>query len=1481
MQKKLSEIFKRYKPDEDVLVRILEDASDISVRADRDLKLAEVRAFFPYLVKKADIYRIEDGIKTSYELSHVKILPRYAAELFDEDYLGEVFCEAKRVGIVTNGFFNDYSADIDGDLITIKLPFVAGGIDLLEEAETNQVLSNIIKSEFSLDYKINIVQREDYADYNPLASMEEEIVRMASDAYNNMAIYSETESKDEDVRIVPELNLDRVTTLNPDKSAFEIISENIVRSGFMKFDISSPMYISGEEMSINPHEIFPIREFDRQLKNVTTLGRVFEISVRENRRGDKVNVTIGITDDDSSIYIKASLKPDEAQELLKPLSKQGTHKVDPKNDIYLVGATVAVRGSVKIDTFDNEFYLKHKDISVVKRVLREDNAEEKRVELHLHTTMSSMDATIPPEVVVETAYRWGHKAVAITDHGNLQAYPIAMLAAEKLKGAVKVIYGIEAYFVDDTARAVYGDMNPSLEDEFVIFDIETTGLSPLNNKITEIGAVIYKAGEIIDEFNMYVNPKVPIPDEITKLTGISDETVKDASEISEVLPKFLEFIGGRMLIAHNASFDISFIRVAADLCGLHFTNAYLDTVALSRYVNPDLKRHRLDTIAEYYKLGGFNHHRASDDAKMLAAIFECMVRQLEEEGIHDISQMNTEMSEHADPLKLPTYHQIILVKNAVGLKNLYKLVSYSYLNYFKKHPRIPKTVLEQHREGLIIGSACEAGELFQAILENKPENDLIEIAKFYDYLEIQPICNNQFMINSGKVHDEEALRDLNRRVLEIGRKAECPVVATCDAHFLDDEDEVYRKILLAGMKFSDYDKDIHLYYRTTDEMLKEFSYLGEDTAYEVVVKNTNMIADMVENVRPIPTGSYTPHIDGAEEELTDMCWKKAREMYGNDLPAQVHDRLKRELDSIIENGFAVLYIIAQKLVANSMEKGYLVGSRGSVGSSIVATMSGITRVNPLPPHYLCPNPECKYSDFSNEEKAGSGFDLPDKKCPKCGSEMLHDGHDIPFETFLGFYGDKSPDIDLNFSGDVQADAHKFTEVLFGAGKAFRAGTIGTLASKTAYGFTVKYLEGKGIMVNKADVSRLISRCIGVRRTTGQHPGGIIVVPNDYEIYDFTPVQHPADDPNSEIVTTHFAFTYLHDTILKLDILGHDVPTKYKRLEEYTGINVLDVPLNDPKVLRLFISPSPLGVSSEEIFSETGTYGLPEMGTKIVRDVLIDAQPHTFADLVQISGLTHGTDVWKGNAQELIKNKTCTISEVIGTRDDIMLYLIHKHDLEKGMAFAIMEDVRKGKGLTSEYEKAMIEHGVPDWYILSCKKIKYMFPKAHAAAYVTDAIVIGWYKVHYPLEFYAAFFTAAPAGFDSEIVMGGRGKVVQAIKEIEEKGMDKTQKEASMLDTLLMVNECYSRGYSFLPVNIEKSSAKAFIPESGKIRLPFGSLPGLGDTAAEKMVEVRQKGNIYSIEDLKHAAKLSKTVIEILERNGVLAGLSKTNQISMF
>ena len=900
---------------------------------------------------------------------------------------------------------------------------------------------------------------------------------------------------------------------------------------------------------------------------------------------------------------------------------------------------------------------------------------------------------------------------------------------------------------------------------------------------------------------------------------------------------------------------------------------------MARYLLPDLKNHKLDTVANHYKLGDFNHHRACDDAEMLANIWFSMCADLDEGGIRTFEALRTDMAEKTDPTRLPSYHQIILIRNKVGQKNLYRLISDSYLKYFKKNPRIPKTELEKYREGLIIGSACEAGELFRAILDNKPEAEIETIVRFYDYLEIQPICNNRFLIAEGRVKDDEGLRNLNRRVVALGEKYGKPVVATCDAHFMNPEDEIYRKILQAGMKFRDYDRDCGLYYRTTREMLDEFAYLGEEKAYEVVVTNTNYIASCIDdNVRPFPKGTFTPHMDGAEEDLTRICYENARKRYGDPLPDVVAQRLERELSSIIKNGFAVLYMIAQKLVYYSEQQGYLVGSRGSVGSSVVASLAGISEVNPLSPHYWCPN--CQYSNFDVSSDIGSGFDLPDATCPRCGTKLNYDGHDIPFETFLGFYGDKSPDIDLNFSGEVQGKVHKYTEQLFGAENVFRAGTIGALADKTAYGFVMKYLEGKGISLNRAEVNRLTSRCVGVRRTTGQHPGGIVVVPKEYQIYDFCPVQHPADDPNSDIVTTHFTFEYLHDTLLKLDELGHDMPTKYKYLEKYSDTSVMDVPMNDRSIYDLFLSTRSLGVSPDDLAGvPLGTLGLPELGTKFVIKMLQESRPQSFADLLQISGLSHGTDVWTNNAQDLIKNGTCTISNVIGTRDSIMLALI-RYGVEKSHAFKIMEMVRKGKGLTPEYEAEMRAANVPDWYIASCKKIKYMFPKAHAAAYDMSAIRLGWYKVHRPLAFYCAMFTVQPNGFDGELVMRGKRAVQEYILDIDKRGNEAQPKEQQSLPVLQLINEAMARGIRFLPVDLTHSSDREYLPESGGIRMPFSALAGVGDNAAANIVSAREEEPFFSVEDLQTRAKLTKAVVDILRQCRVLDGLDETDQMTI-
>lgn len=1464
---KFDRIFSKYSQSADER-SILDMADNVRTKIDRDKRIVEINCEFPQIIPKKDLYQIEESIRAAYELNFVRLIPRYPGELFTKSYMREVMYELQRVGAVSRGFFNEYDCRISGDHIEIEISFNNGGVELLYSAKTNEIISNIIYGEFGRRFSVDIKQDSSCdAGDGFFAGQLAELEKQARSAQVELAHQRAFRHENDEQTVVeetPDKDFERIATL----SAKDVVceqSENNFHIGGKYFDVSSPEFIIGDEFQIV--DPTPIRNIDGPRKNIVVLGEVFGIESKETRRGDKLILTFAVTDKDSSIYIKLVSTKEELEPYLTNIKE---------------GMTIAIYGYSKIDTFDKEPVLYPNAVAKIKQKYRMDNAPEKRVELHCHTQMSSMDAIIPPKELVRRAHDWGHKAVAITDHGNVQAFPLAMDEAEKI--GMKVIYGIENYFVDDTARVLYGDnlenfLQTDFDAEYCVFDIETTGLSPQSCKITEIGAVIVKKGEVIDKFDTFTDPEVHIPENITKLTSITDEMVAGAPKNADAVREFLKFAGNRILVAHNASFDTSFIRKVAQDNQIEFTVPYMDTVALSRYANPELKNHKLDTIAEYFNLGDFHHHRACDDAEMLGMILIKLFDKIKNEGASNLAEMQNLMSEHSDPLKLKPYHQIILVKNLVGMKNLYKIISKSYLNYYKKVPRTPKSLITEHREGLIIGSACEAGELYQAILTNKTQNEIEEIANYYDYLEIQPLCNNQFMLDKEIVNSKEELMEINRKIYELGKKLGKPVVATCDAHFFDEDDEITRKILLAGQKFADADRDVHLFFRTTDEMLKEFEYLGEEAAREVVITNTNLIADMIEDPRPIPKGTYTPNLEGSEEELQRRCWTRAKELYGDPLPEIVSTRLDKELTSIIKHGFAVLYMIAQKLVQYSEEQGYLVGSRGSVGSSFVASMSGISEVNPLPPHYYCK--KCKYSEFITDGSVGSGFDLPDKKCPVCGEQLTGDGHDIPFETFLGFYGDKSPDIDLNFSGEVQGKVHKYTEQLFGSENVFRAGTLGTLAAKTAYGYVIKYLEDRQKKLNKAEIDRLVNTCVGIKRTTGQHPGGIIVVPREYEVYDFTPVQHPADDPGSNIITTHFAFTYLHDTILKLDELGHDMPTKYKWLEKYTNTSVMDVKMNDKSVYELFESPKPLGVTPDDIGCPLGTLGLPEMGTRFIQSVLVDAKPKNFADLLQISGLTHGTDVWLGNAQDLIKEGICDISQVIGTRDGIMLVLIQQYHLENAIAFKIMEDVRKGKGLKPEYEATMIEHGVPDWYIKSCKKIKYMFPKAHAAAYVMSAIRLGWYKIYYPLEFYAAFLTVAPGGFDAEIASRGIPGINAMCDEVRKKGNDATQKEKEMVDTFQLVREMLARGYKFLPVDLFRSDAFAFKPENGKVRMPFSALGGLGDKAAEKIVSVRENETFLSIEDLAMKAGLSKAVIEILRGAGALNGMSETNQLTLF
>ncbi len=1471
-EKKLTEILKRFEADERSRT-LLDEAFDFKVSADKDARALQIEAHFPRIIDKRVLYRMEAGIREAYELAYVRILPIYDSALFSFDYFPQVLLETEREGIVARGFFEGCESSVEGQDILVKIPFSPRGVAFVCDAKTPQVIERIIKREFGLTYRVKIDNSANYMDFQDPAElrMREYEAKYAANASSAISNNRGSESVSAEAGEENSVTLTKVDTLYKGVKPAPIIDEKRVKIGNSSFDISEPEFIWGEPFKINPVGTAQIKN---PMNRVTIIGEVFSFSSETTRNSqDHYDVIFGVFDGYSSIDVFKCNVGDADNKKLGAVFSMG-------NTVAITGRAVSGQGLPFMGYKSKEnpvrdMVIELESAAVVKKEKRIDTAEKKRVELHLHTNMSQLDALPSAASVVKLAKSWGHNAIAITDHGNVQAFPDAMLTSEKI--GQKVIYGMEAYFVNDAKGGIGTKYNGKFTDEIVVFDIETTGLT-LACGITEIGAVKIRDGKVIDVFNTFVDPEMPIPEDIVKLTGIDDEMVKGAPKAGEAIRMFLDFADGRLLLAHNAGFDVGFIRHYAEKNQMKLENPYVDTVAISRFINTDAKNHKLNTLADYYHLGNFNHHRASDDAEMLANIYFAMCEKMSKFGWDNFGQLDREMKGNTDPLQLPTYHQIILVKNQTGMRNLYELISDSYLKYYKRSPRIPKSQLVKHREGLIIGSACEAGELVRAILDGASEDDIAEIVEFYDYLEIQPICNNRFLIDEGKAKDEEDLRELNRKIVALGERYGKPVCATCDAHFINAEDEISRKIILDSKGFADADRDIGLYMRTTDEMLEEFSYLGEEKAFEVVVSNTNMIADMIGYVRPIPKGTFTPNMEGAEEELQALCWEKAKRIYGDPLPEIVSKRLEKELTSIIKNGFAVLYMIAQKLVYFSEQEGYLVGSRGSVGSSFVANMAGISEVNALPPHYYCP--ECKYSQFFTDGSVGSGFDLPDEVCPKCGAKLIGDGHDIPFETFLGFFGEKSPDIDLNFSGEVQGRVHKYTEELFGEENVFRAGTLGTLADKTCFGYVAKYLEGKNLKLGVSEVNHLISTIEGIKRTTGQHPGGIIVVPKEYSIYDFTPIQHPADKAESNILTTHYAFSYLHDTILKLDELGHDVPTKYKMIETYSDTNVMQATMNDEAVYQLFESTESLGVSPEEIGVPLGTLGLPEFGTKFIIGVLQTAKPKNFADLLQISGLTHGTGCWLGNADELIKKGICDISNVIGCRDDIMNALI-RYGLDNSDAFQIMESVRKGKGLKPEWEANMTEHGVPDWYIESCKKIKYMFPKAHAAAYVMSAIRLAWYKVHMPVMFYCAMFTAAGGEVDAEIVMGGKRGVRMYIDEIERKGRDATAKEKAQVSTLMLVNECLSRGIKILGVNINKSEAKRFVPEDGAIRLPFISLPKLGESVAETIVAEREKEPFFSVEEMQIRAKVSQSLMELLRKHNAFEGIAETAQLTFF
>nr|WP_308759026.1 PolC-type DNA polymerase III [uncultured Anaerotignum sp.] len=1219
----------------------------------------------------------------------------------------------------------------------------------------------------------------------------------------------------------------------------------------------------------------PVKIVDTKIpgESVIVEGNIFNIEPREIK-GEKYIVSFDITDKSDSTTVKFFVKRSVFDNELKDKIKK---------DAYL-----RVQGEVQFDKYAKEINIMAKAIMTAQAPPpRMDTAEEKRVELHLHTQMSSMDGVTPVKTYIKRAIEWGHKAIAITDHGVVQAFPDAMNAADK--SDLKVIYGVEAYLIDDLGNAVFSPRGQNLDDTYVVFDIETTGLSKEKEMITEIGAVKVADGKIIDRFSTFVNPQRPISAEITKLTGITDDMVKDAPTIENVLPEFLKFCEDTVLVAHNASFDTGFIRIAAERAGLgELHHTVVDTLELARALLPELNKHKLDIVCEYLGVTLNGHHRAVNDAEATAEVFIKFLDMLAEKKIFTLDEINVLASRTVNYKKLRAYHAIILVKNYTGLRNLYELVSMAHIDYFFRRPRIPKSKFMQMREGLILGSACEAGELYRALLDGEPKQRIEELVHFYDYLEIQPLGNNKFMIDSPRVeniHSMEDIKNMNRKIVELGETYGKPVVATCDVHFIDPDDAAYRKIIMAAEGFPDADNQPPLYFRTTDEMLAEFDYLGEEKAREVVITNTNLIADQIEKIKPIPDETFPPKIEGADEQLRQICMDKAHSIYGDPLPPLVQERLETELNSIISNGYAVLYIIAQKLVWKSVADGYLVGSRGSVGSSFAANMAGITEVNSLPPHYVCPN--CKYSDFDSDlvksyaMEEASGCDMPDMNCPKCGTLMHKDGHDIPFQTFLGFEGDKEPDIDLNFSGEYQQTAHAYTEELFGVGHVFKAGTIGTLADKTAYGFVKKYFDEREITAHNAEITRLMNGCTGVKRTTGQHPGGLMVVPSDHNIYEFCPIQRPANDVNSTVTTTHFDYHSISGRLLKLDLLGHDDPTVIRMLYDLTGVNPQTVPLGDPATMSLFESPEALGVTAEDISCETGTLGIPEFGTKFVRGMLLDTKPKTFADLLRISGLSHGTDVWLGNAQTLIENGTITLKETISTRDSIMIYLINK-GVDKKKSFKIMEKVRKGKGLTDEDIADMKAANVPDWYIESCQKIKYMFPKAHAAAYVMMAFRIAYFKINYPEAYYATYFTVrACDDFDYSCMCKGMDVAKAAMREIHAKGMEATAKDKAKMTVLELIVEFYARGFKFLPIDLYKSDSRKFIVTEEGLIPPFNSLQGLGTNAAQSIVDGRATGEFHTIEELKERTSLGRSLIDLLKENGVLNGIPETNQLSLF
>ncbi len=1464
MSKMFFEVFPTLVVQED-LKKLMTGIEVTKVSANRQKNVIRIFLYGTHLIPKTDIFRMEKEIIRQLFKDRkidVKIIEKFQlSEQYSAESLMDIYGESIKEELKA------YSLLIYNVFRTAKITFLERNRMklVLEDTmiareraeELIRILEKIFCERCGVDFIAELsfeLQKEDKRKKSDYIINQEiqNVIRQAS-------FEGEIEKPEQPTKIAEKEN---PPTKETNRRQSKVQEKRTFRS-------SNPDVVYGRDFD---EECIPIEKITGEIGEVVIHGQVVSLDAREIRN-EKTILILSFTDFTDTIVIKIFTKNEDLPDLKESIQK---------------GAFLKIKGVTTIDKFDSELTIG--SIYGIKKIQdfrsqRVDNSPVKRVELHCHTKMSDMDGVSDVKEIIRRAKEWGHRAIAITDHGNVQAFPEANHAVSP-KEDFKIIYGVEAYLVDDIKSFVEHANGQSLEDSFVVFDLETTGFNPSVNKIIEIGAVKVENGTITGHFSKFVNPQIPIPFEIENLTGINDSMVMDAGTIEEVLPEFMEFCRHSVMVAHNADFDMSFIKHNLHLFGMERKFTVVDTVSLARNLLPELNRFKLDTVAKALGVSLKNHHRAVDDAGCTAEIFVKFIQMLKDRGIENLDQLGKLSVSTPDVIKkLPTYHAIILATNDIGRINLYRLISLSHLAYFGKRPRIPKTEYLKYKEGLIIGSACEAGELYQAILNGRPKEEIVRLVEFYDYLEIQPLGNNQFLIENEKTPVESIrdLQEINRKIVKLGEEFHKLVVGTCDVHFLDPQDEVYRRIIMAGKGFKDADNQAPLYLRTTEEMLAEFDYLGSEKAEEIVITNPNKIADMCEKISPVRPDKCPPVIENSDQLLRDICHNKAHEMYGDSLPKIVEERLERELNSIISNGYAVMYIIAQKLVWKSNEDGYLVGSRGSVGSSFVATMSGITEVNPLQAHYLCPN--CHYNDFDSPEvKAFSGrggCDMPDKRCPVCGEPLSKEGFDIPFETFLGFKGNKEPDIDLNFSGEYQSKAHAYTEVIFGKGQTYRAGTIGTLADKTAFGYIKNYYEERGIHKRNCEVSRIVQGCVGVRRTTGQHPGGIIVLPVGEDIDSFTPVQHPANDTTTNIITTHFDYHSIDHNLLKLDILGHDDPTMIRMLEDLTGIDPQTIPLDDASVMSLFKNTDALLVTPEEIGGcQLGALGIPEFGTDFAMQMVIDAKPQEFSDLIRISGLSHGTDVWLGNAQTLIEEGKATISTAICTRDDIMVYLIHM-GLDSELSFTIMESVRKGKGLKPEWEKEMLAHGVPDWYIWSCKKIKYMFPKAHAAAYVMMAWRIAYCKVFYPLAYYASYFSIRATGFNYELMCQGEERLAYFMRDYEQRKDKLSKKEQDTYRDMRIVQEMYARGFEFLPLDIYCAKADRFQIMDGKLMPSLSTIDGLGEKAAEAVEEAAKDGAFLSKDDFRQRTKASKTVVDLMADLGILADLPESNQLSLF